>query len=80
MFFIILYIFFFLAVLSLHCHGGCSPVAVQRQLQLCGGFSCRRAQALEHEGFCSWGSWALEHRLNGRGAQASLIHGMWDLP
>ena len=80
MFFIILYIFGGGAVLSLHCHGGCSPVVVQRQLQLCGGFSCCTAQALEHEGFCSCGSQALEHRLNSHGAQASLLHGMWDLP
>ena len=36
----------------------------------CGGFSCCRAQAFAHAGFNSFGSWALEHRLNSRGAQA----------
>jgi len=38
-----------------------------------------------HTGFSSRGRWAQEfqlpeHRLNGCGAQASLLHGMWDLP
>ena len=28
----------------------------------------------------SFGSQALEHRLNNCGAQAQLLHGMWDLP
>ena len=30
-------------------------------------------------GFSSSGSWALEHRLNRYGAEAWLLHGMWDL-
>ena len=34
----------------------------------CGGFSCCRAQALGHSGFCSCG------------ARASLPRSMWDLP
>ena len=31
-------------------------------------------------GISSCGSWALEHKLSSRGAQALLLHGMWDLP
>ena len=45
----------------------------------CGGFSCG-AQALGHVDFSSCSSWALEHRLNSRGAWAHLLWGMWDLP
>ena len=33
-----------------------------------------------HAGFSSCGTWALQHQLNSRGAQASLHWGMWDLP
>lgn len=33
-----------------------------------------------HAGFSSCGTWALQHRLNSRGAQASLRWAMWDLP
>ena len=29
---------------------------------------------------CSRGSWAPEHWLRGCGAQAQLLHDMWDLP
>ena len=31
-------------------------------------------------GLSSFGSWALEHRLNSCGAWAYLLRGMWDLP
>ena len=31
-------------------------------------------------GLSSCGSWALEHKLSSCGAQAQLLHGMWDLP
>ena len=31
-------------------------------------------------GLSSCGSWALECRLSSYGAQAYLLHGMWDLP
>ena len=50
------------------------------QASHCGDFSCCRAQALGHVGFSSCGSQALKHRLNSRGAQVQLLHGMWDLP
>ena len=46
----------------------------------CDGFSCCRAWAPGHEGFSSFGSWALEHTLNSWGPQAYLLCGMWDLP
>ena len=31
-------------------------------------------------GFCSFGSWALEHRFSSCDVPASLFCGMWDLP
>ena len=45
-----------------------------------GGFSRRKAWALQRSGFSSCGPGALEHRLNSRGAWAQLIRSMWDLP
>ena len=73
--------YLFLAVLGLHYLAGHSLAAVCRLLTdvwfaLC-GFSCSRAQA---QGFRSWGSWALDHRLSSCGVQAWLLHGTWDLP
>jgi len=50
------------------------------QASHCGDFSCCRAQALGHVGSSICGSQALKHRLNSHGAQAQLLHGMWDLP
>ena len=35
---------------------------------------------LQARGLSSCGLWALEHRLSSCGAQAQLLHGMWDLP
>ena len=32
------------------------------------------------QGFSICGSWAVEHGLSSCDAQASLLHGMWDLP
>ena len=46
----------------------------------CGGFSCCGTQAIGRTGFSSSGSQALERRLSSCGAQAQLLHGMWDLP
>ena len=46
---------------------------------LSGGFFCE-APALEHMGFSSCVSQALEHRLNSCGSWAELPHGMRDLP
>ena len=40
----------------------------------------RGLQQLWHVGFSSCGSWALECRLSSCGAQAQLLHSMWDLP
>ena len=48
-------------------------------LQSTGSGSCGLLFAATH-GLSSCGSWALEHRLNHRGSQASLLGGMWDLP
>ena len=39
-----------------------------------GGFSYFGVQALGSAGLSSWSSWALEHRLNNCGEQASLLH------
>ena len=50
------------------------------QASHCGDFSCCRAQALGHVGFSRCSSQASKHRLNSRGTQAQLPHGMWDLP
>ena len=44
----------------------------------CRGFSCYGAWALGIVGFSSCSFWALEHRLNSCGAQAYLLHGMWN--
>ena len=49
-------------------------------LSHCGGFSCGGARALGCASLGSCGSRAAEHRLGSRGAQASLLHGIWDLP
>ena len=46
----------------------------------CRGFSCCRAQALEHAGFSSRSAWALKHRLRTCGLWAQLPLSMWDLP
>ena len=53
----------------------------------CGGFSCCEAQALGTRasvvvahGLSSCSSRALEHRVSSCGAQAQLLHSMWDLP
>ena len=76
--------YLFLAVLGLRCCTGFLLVAVSRgysrcgtQAFYCGGFSCCRAQALGHTGFSgcgnglsSFGSRALERRLNSCGAPA----------
>ena len=44
------------------------------------GFSCCKTRAPGHEGFGGCSRWALALRLSSRGAQASLLHGLWDLP
>ena len=51
-----------LVVLGLGCCPGFFSSCSNRGLLSC------RAQALRHAGFSSFGSWALEHRFNGRGA------------
>ena len=57
------------------------------QASHCSGFSCFRARALGTQasvvaayGLSSCGSRALERRLSSCGAQAQLLHSMWDLP
>ena len=81
------FIYLCLAVLGLHCSTSFSQAAVSRatlQLQW-SYFSLRWLVLLQSTGsrcmgFCSYGSWALEPRLNLCGAQPSLLHGMWVLP
>ena len=71
-------LFIYLAVLSLPCYTGFSLVAVSRGYSvvaacrlasLCCGFSYYRGWALGRAGFSSFGSRALEHRLNGYGTR-----------
>ena len=57
------------------------------QASHCGCFSCcgaravgTRASVVVKRGLSSCGSWALECRLSSCGAQAQLLHSMWDLP
>ena len=85
---ILYFIYFSLAVPGLHyCEQGVlSSCGVQAPP--CSGFSCCRAQALGLVGFSSCGTWAQQlqlqgstaHRLNGCGAQAQLLRGMWNHP
>ena len=56
---VFIYLYLFLAVLGLQCGMRASHWR---------GFSYRRAEALELDGFSSCGSWALEHRLSSCGA------------
>ena len=81
-------------MLGLGCCVGLSLVAASRAFSGCGawashcaGFSCCRAQALgpwtsvvAARGLSSGSPRALEHSVNGCGAQASLLCGMWGLP
>ena len=46
----------------------------------CDGFSCHRAQALERTGFSHCSLQALERRLSSFGAQAYLLHYIWNIP
>ena len=72
-------------MLGLPCCAGFSLVVASRGYSLaavrrhCRGFCCQ-AWALGHLDFSSWGSWALEHRLNSCDARAYLLRGLWDLP
>ena len=56
------------------------------QASHCSGFSCCRVWVLGTQTSViaarglSCSSWALEHRLNSRRAQALLLQGMWNLP
>ena len=75
-----------LAVLGLRCCSGFSLVAVSRSYSgchvpasYCSGFSCG-AWALGCLGFSSCSSRVLEQSLRTCGAQAWLLHGMWNLP
>ena len=75
----------FLVVLGLPCCAGFSLVVASRGYSLaavrrhCRGFCCQ-AWALGLLDFSSWGSRALEHRLNSCDARAYLLWGLWDLP
>ena len=66
---------------------GLSLVAASRDYSSwrCAGFSLRwllllRSTSSRHTGFSSCGLRALERRLSSCGAQALLLHSMWDLP
>ena len=83
-------IYFWLRWVSVAAHG-ISLVAVSwaalgcgAWASLCGGFSCCGAQAwasvVVAHGLSSCGLRALERRLSSCGAQALLLHGMWDIP
>ena len=44
------------------------------------GLQGTQASAVAARGLNSCSSWALEHRLNSRGAGAQFLRGMWDPP
>ena len=65
--------------------GGYCPVAAcwliaAASLAVEHGHSGTRASAFAARGLGSYSFQALEHRLDGCGTQAYLLHGMWDLP
>ena len=55
-------------------HSGCGV-----HTSYCGGFSCSVSQALEHAGFSSFTSWALQLWLRNWDSRAQLPLSMWDL-
>ena len=81
------FICLFFGCAGLHCSTGFSLVeasgglylAVVCRLLIAVAFCCR-ACTLGRAGYSSWGCQALEHRFSSCGAQAYLLHGMWDLP
>ena len=60
--------------------GGYSLVVVRGLLLLWIKAPELRASVSAVLGLSSCSSWALEHRLNICSTQASLLHGLWDLP
>ena len=81
-------------MLGLHCCVGFSPVAASgghSVIALCGlliavaslfaerGPQGAQASVAAELGLSSWGSWALEHRLNTCGTQAKFLWGLWYL-
>ena len=73
-------------MLSLHCCVGIPLIVESRSNSSCGawashcsGFSLQSTGSRVH-GPSSYGSWALEHRLNGCGARVQLLRSMWDRP
>ena len=60
---------------------GCtgSECGAQAFASPCGGFSCCWAPALGRAPFSSFGAWAVKPRLSSCGAQAYLLHSIWDL-
>ena len=79
-------IYLFLAVLGPRCCAQAFSSCGERASHCC-GFSCCGAWALGAQAsvvvscrLSSCGSWAPEHRLSSCGAQAQLLHGIWDLP
>ena len=84
--FIYLFIYFWLRWVFVAVRGLSLVAAsgVYSSLQ-CAGFSLRwllllRSTGSRRVGFSSCGSRALERRLSSCGAQAQLLHSMWDLP
>ena len=89
------YFILFLAVLGLRCctqaflwlQRAGATLCCGAQASHCSGFSCCRTWALGMwasvvvaRGLSSCDLWALERRLSNCGAQAELLHSMWDLP
>ena len=66
---VFIYLYLFLAVLGLQCGMRASHWR---------GFSYRRAEALELDGFSSCGSWALEHWLSLCSTWTYVLYSMWD--
>ena len=85
---IILFIYFILSVLGLHCCVWAFLYCREQGLVSSGGarashcsaFYCCKAWAVGCTGFSSCSSRALEHRLNSCGSRDLLLRGTWHLP
>ena len=77
-FFICNFIYFGCAGSSL-LQGLLSGCGEQRLLCSC-GVTASHCGGCRAWGLCSWGSWALEHRLSSCGTRAQLLCDIWDLP
>ena len=85
--YLFIYLFIFGCIGSLLLHAGFLQLRQAGATLRCScvSFSSRWLLLLwsmgsRHTGFSTCGSQALEHRLSSCGAQAYLLHGIWDLP